>query len=141
MGRVKGNRGLRQDIKGISHFTKYLNGSNAKEAEAEFVDTLCGKDDHEKTDMIREEFRARIGGRTRWTNKVLNEGNRKRRPTEQGQSQTEPRPRPRQSVHLARAAALAQQLQEKLNDPQSNMSGWLGSGLAGSHTEVPTKSV
>jgi hypothetical protein len=134
-------KNIRQHIKGISHFTKYLNSSNAEEAEAEFIDTLCGKDDHEKTDMIKEEFRARIGGRTRWTNKVLNEGNRKRRPTEQGQSQTEPRPRPRQSVHLARAAALAQQLQEKLNDPQSNMSGWLGSGLAGSHTEVPTKSV
>ena len=84
-------KNIRKHIKGISHFTKYLNSSNAQETEAEFIDTLCGKTDHERTDMIKEEFRARIGGRTRWTNKVMNEGNRKRRPTEQGQSQTEPR--------------------------------------------------
>ena len=134
----------RQHIKGEKHFNAYLTQCGGQ-LEVEFMDALDGKTAAHQAAVVKEEFRSRMGGHTRWTRKKLNEGaHRKHQQTEGQDVPTRATPLvPTGPVQRARAQAahLAQQLANRLTTPNSTMVGWVGQGNARSHLEVPNRSV
>lgn len=65
----------KQHVKGHAHFKSYLCIHGAED-EPSFWDSAAGKSENEVNEMIKEEHRQRLGGRTRWAMKVLNQGSR-----------------------------------------------------------------
>ena len=139
-----------QHIKGHAHFKSYLYLHGAED-EPSFWDSTSGKSEHEVNEMIREEHRQRLGGRTRWAMKVLNQGSRAKKSasTSNGSAGGDaptalPSTRP-VPAQLQRAQQLAQQLAgqlaQRLNVPDSGITGWTGRNIGASHLEVPNRSV
>ena len=109
------------------------------------MDALDGKTAPHQAAVIKEEFRCRMGGHTRWAKKKLNEGaHRKHQQTEDQAVATRANPpvlpQPVQRAR-AQAAHLAQALANRLNTGNSTMVRWVGQGNAASHLEVPNRSV